>query len=519
MSNFESAIIFNAIDNVSKVAGKITSTIKGMETTNRKLSSAFNQVTVAGAAFASNLKYLGLAAGGAGLGLFYLADKTSDAAEELLNLSQRTGVSVEELQRLSYVSEQANISSDSLAQSMKFLNKAIADASVNATSEAATAFNAMGVSITDANGALRSTESIFYDLSDVFENAPDGANKVRTALTLLGRAGTDLIPILNRGSKAIREEGLQFDKFGNLMDKNALQNIAGFNDVVSNLRLSLKGLGSVIAQAVIPYLQPLTQKLADYLANNKELLKLNVVSFVESFAKGLQKVWGVVTQAASAFSVLLDKVGGVKTLIIGLGVYMASDLIISFGKLAASLLTLGRIFFTTPFGLVIAGLTAIGYGLYKLNEAFPELGDAVIGTVSIMAEKFATFVSDVWNGLMKILEALHLIDDEKKKQEDAEKLKKGGTVTNNGFSTTLGQDGVFRTAAAEAVSADKTMTSGGDQGGLAAVLDTFAKFAEQQKQAYEMTLNLNTKNEVTNLDIDSPIPTNVNVSTGPMLVY
>lgn len=520
MSNFVSKIIFEAVDNVSKVAAKINGSIKTMELTNRKLGVAFGDVAIAGAAFANKLKWLGLAAGGAGVGLFFLADKTSNAAEAILNLSQKTGVSVEELQRLSYVSEQAGLSTDSLSTAMKFLNKSIAEASANLTGEAATAFSSMGIAIEDANGNLRSTEQIFYDLSDVFESSPDGANKVRTALTLLGRAGSELIPILNRGSKAIREEGLEFDKFGNLMSKAELEQIGNFGDRVNDLRIALKGLGSVIAQAVIPYFEPLVTKLANYVAVNKDLIKLNIASFVESFAKGFKQIWDSVTNVASIVGDFLDKIGGVKTVLLAIGAYIGGSLIASFAAFAASVVRLGAVFLASPWGLVIASIGAIGFAISELDISLGDFGKAFIGTIEIMAEKFGSFIKWVWGGVREILTALKIIDDEKKRQQQ-ETLERGETVTNNGFSTTLGEDGVFRTAAAQDVTQNPSMTSSttSTSDGFSGVLEKIASLASSQKQIYEMNMHLDSENKVTYLDIDAPFKTTVNVSQGAMLPF
>lgn len=528
MSNFVTKLVFNAIDNVSKTAAIITKSVKGLETQAKTINGAFGQVAVNGAIFASKLKYLGLAAAGAGVGLFVLADRTSEAAEQLLNLSQKTGVSVEELQKLSYATDQSGLSTDSLTTSFKFLNKAIADASVDAGSEAATAFTAMGISVQDANGNLKSTEDIFYQLSDVFKNAPDGPNKVRTALTLLGRAGTDLIPLLNKGSQSLKTQGAQFAKYGNLLDKGALEKIEKFNDQVKDVKIAFSGLGSVIAEALIPYLGPLTEKFSNYIAANKNLIKLNIAEFVGNMAKKFEEFWPKVTKVASAFSAFLDKIGGVSTVIKGLAIFIAVDLVASFSKLAVSILTLGRVFLATPFGLVVTGIGLIAYGVYELNKAFPELGDAVIGTVSIMAEKFAAFFATLWEGFKKTLEYLNIIDEETKKQEQ---LKAGGTVKNNGFATTLGEDGQFRTTSESSFNDNPGLSAGAnptaaatpggapDAGGAQGILDMISSLAAAQKQALDINLNLNTENKVTYADIDSPMTTSVNISNGPMFSY
>lgn len=523
MANFVSQIEFNAKDNVSPVAKGITKSIANLGTVSQKFNNQLSIVSQNGAAFASKLKYLGIAAAGAATSIFLLADRTSDAAEELLNLSQKTGVSVEELQRLNYVAEQSNVGTDALAMSFRFLNRSIADAASSMDGEASSAFAGLGINVKDANGNLRSTEDIFYQLSDAFEQGEDGPNKVATAVKLLGRAGSELIPVLNQGSKALKTQGDRFERFGNLMSKDRLKAIADFNDRVNDIRVAFAGLGSIIAEAVIPVLQPLTERFSNWVASNKELIKLNVSQFISKTADAFAKLWPRVVSVWQTFTGLLDKVGGFSTVLKTIGAFIAGDLIASFLRLGASLITLGRIFIATPFGLVLASIAAIGYGLYELNKAFPELGEAFIGTIGIMGEKFAAFFQTLWSGITKILEGLHLIDEEKKKQEG---LAPGGSVSNNGFTTTLGEDGQFRTASDASVAAEPTLlqaapsAAGADAGGFAGIMQMLADVTRQQSAgAMDINLNLNTENQVSYMDIDAPINAAVNVNKGPMLSY
>lgn len=521
MANFVSKIEFDAIDNVSPVAKAISRRIGELGTVSARLDSQLGKVSAAGGVLASRLRNLGLVAAGVATSVFLLANRTSDAAEQLLNLSQKTGVSVEELQRLNYVAEQSNVGTDALATSFRFLNRSIADASSTMDGEAAEAFAGLGINVKDANGQLKSTSDIFFELSDAFSKSEDGPNKVTTAVKLLGRAGSELIPILNQGSTAIQKQGDRFARFGNLMSKDRLKAIADFNDRVKDIQVAFAGLGSIVAEAVIPVLQPLTERFAQFVASNKELIQTNVSQFIGTITEGMAKLWPRAVLVWQTFSGLVEKIGGFSTIIKSIGIYIAGDLIANFVRLGGALVTLGRIFLATPFGVVVAAIGAIGYALFELNKAFPQLGSAFVGTITIMGEKFAAFFEGVWAGIRKILEGLHLIDAEKQKQE--------GTAPTKVLTSTIGPDGRSTTVLSDAPSAQDASTqnpfapqsqaTGGADQSFAGILQMLADVTRQQQSAMDINLNLNTENKVSNMDIDAPLNANVNVNSGPMLSY
>ncbi len=64
-------------------------------------------------------------------------------------------------------------------------------------------FNALGVSVTDANGRLREGNAVFADLADRFSRMEDGSTKTALAIQIFGESGADLIPLLNAGADGL----------------------------------------------------------------------------------------------------------------------------------------------------------------------------------------------------------------------------------------------------------------------------------------------------------------------------
>ena len=127
-----------------------------------------------------------------------------DRADELSKTAQKIGVSTEALSALEYAARLSDVSLQQLSTGVGKLTQNVV-AAVSGNKQLSGAFDAVGVSVTDANGKLRGADAILLDLADAFESLPDGADKTNIAMQLMGKSGRELIPLLNGGSEAIRD--------------------------------------------------------------------------------------------------------------------------------------------------------------------------------------------------------------------------------------------------------------------------------------------------------------------------
>lgn len=520
MANYLQEITLGLIDNVSKSSKGIVSSLNKIGLVSNDLNYQFNQVALASSAVISKLKYLGVAAFGAGLGILTLATRTSNAAEDMLNLSQRTGVSVEELQKLSYVAEQSGLSSDQLTQSFKFLNRAIADASSNMNGDAAAAFAGMNIDIKNSNGTLKSTDAILYELSDAFAKVEDGPRKVNTALKLLGRSGESLIPILNDGSAALKEQGDRFGKFANLMSAEQMRAIKDFGDKINDVMWAFKGLGSIVAQAVIPYLQPLVEDFSKWVASNKDLIRTNVTNFIEKISTTFKELWPQVKEAGTQFLDFIDRIGGIKTLLIGIAVVINGDLIASFVNLGIEVVKLGAILLANPIGLITAALVALGVALYDSQTGFEGLANKVVGTAQVMLEHLQPIIDVVKGiaaGIEDVMVAMGIIEE---KDKVIKSDKKQFVSAPSAASVKDPITGKFSTAMHDQLIQQATgQMPGFDVNAGGKAFNELTSGLASKKDAMDINLKLNTENEVSYIDIDAPLSKTVNVDAGRMVTF
>lgn len=126
-----------------------------------------------------------------------------ESAAALERLSKESGVAVEELSALAAVFAQSGVGQDEMASSLKKLNQAISDAAGNASSKAAFAFQALGISVTNSNGSLKSAGQLLPEIADAYSKLADGPNKVRINTDLLGKSALALIPTLDQGAQGL----------------------------------------------------------------------------------------------------------------------------------------------------------------------------------------------------------------------------------------------------------------------------------------------------------------------------
>jgi hypothetical protein len=203
---------------------------------------------------------LGVALSGASFAA--LVKGSIDAADELDELSQKAGISVEALSTLKLAAQHENVGAEAFATSLKKLSTAMFEAAAG-SGENQRLFAALGITFRETNGDLRATDQVLRDLATRFQAMPDGPEKSALAVKLFGKAGTDMIPFLNRGAEGIQELTAQFRELGGEISGETATRAAEFNDDLNLLRAALQGVANRIAASVLPALGDLARGLVE----------------------------------------------------------------------------------------------------------------------------------------------------------------------------------------------------------------------------------------------------------------
>jgi len=246
-------------------------------------------------------KAIGLAMtamGGAILAAGALSIKTFAAmGDEVQKMALRTGFSTEALSELRHAAELSGTSLSSLEKASKTLSGAILDAGFGLETYVR-AFDKIGLSYEQLKGL--SPEDQFLAVMEALAGVTDESEKAALAADIFGRAGTQLLPMLADGTEGLAEMRQEAHDLGIVFDKEAADKAAGFNDAMTRLKSSVNGVKVVIAENLIPVLEPLINKMKDIISGITAWIKEN---------PGLAQTITVVTAAmgvlATAFGPLL----------------------------------------------------------------------------------------------------------------------------------------------------------------------------------------------------------------------
>lgn len=182
-----------------------------------------------------------------------LVKQSIDAADRLNDLRQITGLSVPVLNGLAVAADQSGTDLGALAKGVGQFAKFV-DAAKQPTSEQSKLLAGLGIS-------AKAPEAALLEIADVFASLPDGLEKSALAQKLFGKAGADLIPLLNGGSAALREMIATGQDLNPVTAEMAAQ-ADHLNDNLAKLKATGKGIGTSLAADMLPGLNQVTDAMA-----------------------------------------------------------------------------------------------------------------------------------------------------------------------------------------------------------------------------------------------------------------
>lgn len=286
MAEKELIIRMKAKDLVSRTTRGMSKAFGSLGKVGKKSLMAVGKAAgAAGRLIKGMLKPLAListALGALGAGAFFAAIKSAaNFGDEVQKMSQRLGISTELLSELRFQAELSGTNFASAASGYKLLAKNLFDAS-NGIGLAKDAFDQMGIQATDIFGKLRPIDEVVGELADKFSVLEDGTEKTALAMKIFGRSGADLIPMLNEGRVGLERMAKEARQLGIVIDQEAADKAANFNDQLSTLMASLRGLKFQFGLAFFDDLAEALRNSAFWIAKNRD----RIVDFATS-AMGL----------------------------------------------------------------------------------------------------------------------------------------------------------------------------------------------------------------------------------------
>lgn len=233
------------------------------------------------------------------------AVKTAEWADELLTLSQQTGISTEQLQKFQYASDLVDVSVESMTGALAKMTRQLGG-------EGEEKFRALGVATRDANGALRDSELIFYDVLAALGRVGNETERDVLAMDIFGKSANELAGIIDDGGAALKAYGDEAERNGSIVENELVESMGAFQDKIDQFKASalpelLKAGGAAI-EALTPLLESLVGVLTGFLQiiGSIDPTLLQVVVTLGLFAASLSPIAHGISMVGTAISALVS---------------------------------------------------------------------------------------------------------------------------------------------------------------------------------------------------------------------
>ena len=175
-------------------------------------------------------------------------------ADNIITISMQTGQSTQKLQEFAYASELIDVSVDTLQGSLTKLTNNMQD-TMNGTGNAKASFEALGVSVTNADGSMRSANDVFYETIDALGKVNNETERDAMSMDIFGRSAQDLNPLIIQGSKTLKAYADEAHNMGYVLDDEALSALGAVDDAYQRLQKTQEGVKNQLAVEFAPYLE------------------------------------------------------------------------------------------------------------------------------------------------------------------------------------------------------------------------------------------------------------------------
>jgi len=328
-------------------------------------------------------------------GLKDIAEGTADAAREAQNAARMTGLTTQQVQELDYAAKQSGVSAEELQHGLIHLARSAVEAG-QGSQEAAAGYYRLGIRATDSSAKVRPMGELLAEVAGAMQRIPDGTQKAAVAMQIFGRAGAQLIPLLDKGPAGIAALSKEADRLGIVMSTGAIAAGARYKATLDRMSSAVQGLKFAIAEKLFPAVSKSTEQFTAWIAAHRRFLSLKIgeaFELITRAAKGLvaagkdlvtlfEKMWSMGSAAQAVLTVLG-----------GLAVYLISPWTALAGAIALV---------ANSFELFLEGKdSAVGRVIYGLYRAFNALKTELLdfksdpfAALQKWAGQFATWFAD-----------------------------------------------------------------------------------------------------------------------------
>lgn len=211
--------------------------------------------------------------------------KAGEVADRIDDMSNKIGISRQGFQEWDYLLGQNGAKIESLQMGFKALTNQIVSAN-NGNKESVKMFKALGISVKDSSGRLKTQEEVFNEVVIALQKIPQGAMKAKYANTLLGRSGSELMPLFNATTEQLEKQREEYKKLGIEISDSAIDAGNKFGDSMEKLNSATASVTAALGAELLPVA---TDLLNTVIANMPQI-KAAVTPVLQGIASAIKFV-------------------------------------------------------------------------------------------------------------------------------------------------------------------------------------------------------------------------------------
>ncbi len=335
-------------------------------------------------------------------GLVAMTVKAAEAGAKLYDLSVKTGISANTLAVWHYAAQRSGTDAEVLDKAVVRLNKNLGEAAVGKNKSVAALMRHLGINLKDARGHMRDVADILPEIAEGFAKNEDPTLRTRMAMALFGKAGADLIPMLEGGRHKLDEFARRFRHFRGVVTQEGVKAAKDFYEAWKDLELAAGGVFKSISKAIMPVLQPIVVAVSEWLVTISEDVADAVKKIVVELRDLAQQVdWSQVIEQTKSWATwlrdLVAAVGGLKTVLLVLVATALAPLVTAITTVGTALVSLGAALLATPIGWFIGIVAALAGAAYLIYDNWGPISEWFKRLWANIADAF----SEYWTNRIK----------------------------------------------------------------------------------------------------------------------
>lgn len=332
---------------------------------------------------------LSMAAAGVVASLGAISYKAGQNADDLNTLSKVYSINTTDLQKYAVAADLVDVSVEDIARSHVKLEKSMYSAQ-NGSDSMNAAFDKLGVSVTNADGSLRSSDAVWQDTIAALGQMTNETERDALAQQLMGKSAAQLNPLIEDQGETYKNLSDTLAKYNlDFVDQETLDGANQFNDTLDEMKAIGTVALSTVGSQLAAYLAPALEKVVDWIGK--------LANWLSTLSPEVLTVIGVVAGVVAAIAPVLIIVGKLAMAISSI-MSLASTLGVTIGAIAG------------PIGIAIAAIAAIiaiGVLLYKNWDTIKAKAIAIWNAIKAFftntLNSIKTTFTNVWNGIKTTL--------------------------------------------------------------------------------------------------------------------